>query len=131
MAVAVAVPTGFVDGIGSAHTFDDCVNTEYDTARPPGCAETVCALRPVVRRTGSPTSVPVSETSTTNRSRLPSRSETMMSRRGPSHAGLVLRWLPPATCTAGPPADGRSHTLLGARFPTLMKPTSMVDAPAP
>src|SRR6185503_4910295 len=129
--VAPVVPIAAPDGIGTAHTLELCVNTEYTMAWPSRWTDAVCALSPVVRRLGEPIGCPLRLSLARNRSRLPSRSETNRRRSAPSHAGLVFRLSPSATSTASPPLLGMTHTLLGARFPMLMNPTSIWDAAAP
>jgi hypothetical protein len=89
--VAAVVPTGAPDGIGSDQMFELSVNTEYASACPSCCVDTLCTLSPVVSRIGSPNGSPFSLSVCAKRSRLPSRSETYRRRSRPSHAGLVLR----------------------------------------
>src|SRR5882724_3669128 len=97
------------------------MKTEYAPRRPSADRLMVCALRPVVRRTGSPIGFPPPSSITRKTSRPPRRPDTNSRLRPPgSQAGLVLSDASSVTLTACPPRDGTSQIELGATLPRLV-----------
>lgn len=86
-----------------------CRKTLYARVRPSAATETVCISCPAESRTGSSGAIPVVPTRPANRSRVPPRFETKMTRVVSSHSGLVLSDVGGASSTGAHDASARTQ----------------------